>query len=38
MFQNEFKESQGGQIGISLNIHWAEPATDNADDVMAADR
>ncbi len=37
LFQNEFRESQGGQVGISKNIHWVEPATDNTEKVMAAD-
>jgi len=25
LYKNKFSEGQGGQVGITLNIHWAEP-------------
>lgn len=39
LYEAEFKESQGGQCGITLNVNWAEPKDpNNSEDLEASDR
>ncbi|CAH1996365.1 unnamed protein product [Acanthoscelides obtectus] len=38
LYQREFKKSQGGKIGISLDTNWAEPMTNSTEDIKAAER
>ena len=39
MYHNHFASHQNGEVGITLNIDWAEPVYgDNADHLAASDR
>ncbi|XP_069695517.1 myrosinase 1-like isoform X2 [Periplaneta americana] len=38
IYDKEFRESQGGQIGPVLNFDWQEPRTDSPEDEEAAER
>jgi beta-glucosidase len=39
IYENEFKQQQQGQVGITLNSNWAEPKdASNPDHVAASDR
>ena len=39
MYHEKFAAAQKGVIGITLNIHWAEPRDPtNSDDIEAAER
>ncbi|XP_047004632.1 myrosinase 1-like [Schistocerca americana] len=38
LYDEHFRPTQKGKIGITLNIDWSEPATDSADDAEAAER
>uniref|UniRef100_A0A182NJ66 Cytosolic beta-glucosidase n=1 Tax=Anopheles dirus TaxID=7168 RepID=A0A182NJ66_9DIPT len=38
LYWNEFKPTQQGSIGITLDSSWCEPATDAEEDVRAAER
>ena len=29
LYQTKYAQSQGGKVGITLNIHWAEPEDPN---------
>eukprot|EP00913_Durusdinium_trenchii_P017721 g16654.t1 len=37
-YRDEFKEKQGGKIGITLNMDWRQPLTDSEEDQAAAQR
>ncbi|KAJ2953849.1 hypothetical protein O0L34_g1480 [Tuta absoluta] len=37
IYDNEFRPTQGGVVGISLHTMWYEPATDSEDDISAAE-
>jgi len=37
-YRSEFKASQKGDIGITLNMDWREPLTTSSDDVAASQR
>eukprot|EP00438_Fugacium_kawagutii_P036806 Skav208759 [mRNA] locus=scaffold1871:315200:324784:- [translate_table: standard] len=37
-YREEFKEKQGGVIGITLNMDWRQPLTDSPEDAAAAQR
>jgi len=36
LYYNSYSEIQGGKVGISLNIHWAEPQDPNNPEHLAA--
>ncbi|RPD65700.1 beta-glucosidase 1A [Lentinus tigrinus ALCF2SS1-6] len=38
LYRDEFKASQGGRIGITLDLHWQEPWDDSPANVKAAQR
>ncbi|KAB0804171.1 hypothetical protein PPYR_01141 [Photinus pyralis] len=38
LYQNDFKPTQQGQVGISIDLQWYEPATDSLDDLNATKR
>lgn len=38
IYEKEFKEKQGGSIGIALNTGWMEPMTNSTEDRAAAAR
>ncbi len=39
VYQKEFRPTQKGKVGISLNVNWAEPRDpENEDDLAASDR
>ena len=38
IYEAEFKEAQGGQVGITLNTDWFEPGSENQVDIEAAER
>ncbi|XP_021923725.1 lactase-phlorizin hydrolase-like [Zootermopsis nevadensis] len=38
VYKNEFREKQGGKIGIALNIHWCEPVSVSVEDVAACEQ
>ncbi|KAF9414420.1 hypothetical protein HW555_007674, partial [Spodoptera exigua] len=37
LYNKEFKPTQGGQCGITISVNWFGPATDSAEDQMAAE-
>ncbi|KAG7306154.1 hypothetical protein JYU34_008749 [Plutella xylostella] len=37
LYNNEFKASQGGQVGITISINWFGAKTDSAEDEAAAE-
>jgi beta-glucosidase/6-phospho-beta-glucosidase/beta-galactosidase len=38
VYEAEFKEAQGGKVGITIDSGWYEPATDKPEDIEAAER
>lgn len=38
MYNEEFREKQGGKIGMTLDTHWYEPVTDSEEDIAAQQR
>ncbi|XP_047004902.1 myrosinase 1-like [Schistocerca americana] len=38
LYDQRFHPTQGGRVGITLNIDWYEPLTSSADDAEASDR
>ncbi|RZC33946.1 myrosinase 1-like, partial [Asbolus verrucosus] len=38
MYNREFKPTQKGEVGITLNLEWSEPATDSPQDIAAAEQ
>ena len=38
IYESEFKETQNGVVGIILNANWHEPASDQPEDIEAAER
>ncbi|KAJ8936633.1 hypothetical protein NQ314_012249 [Rhamnusium bicolor] len=38
IYQNEFKEKQGGRVGIVVDTDWYEPASNTSEDKEAAER
>jgi beta-glucosidase len=38
IYRSKYKESQGGQIGLSVDCEWAEPNSEKPEDKVAADR
>ncbi|XP_044761903.1 myrosinase 1-like [Coccinella septempunctata] len=38
IYDKEFREKQGGKIGITIDTIWAEPRTNKSEDVEAAER
>lgn len=38
IYNQEFRSSQNGKIGITLNFEWSEPATNKIEDIEAAEQ
>ena len=38
IYESEFKETQGGKCGITIDSGWYEPASDKPEDIEAAER
>ncbi|KAI0711358.1 beta-glucosidase 1A [Earliella scabrosa] len=38
LYREEFKSTQGGQIGITLDCHWQQPWDDSPENIAAAQR
>ncbi|XP_023717245.1 myrosinase 1 isoform X2 [Cryptotermes secundus] len=38
LYSNEFRDTQKGKVGISLNSRWYEPETESAADIEAAEK
>ncbi|CAG9119619.1 unnamed protein product [Plutella xylostella] len=36
LYNNEFRASQGGKVGITISVNWFEAETDSEDDKLAA--
>ncbi|XP_055533478.1 myrosinase 1-like [Wyeomyia smithii] len=37
VYRNEFQEAQGGNIGITVDVAWAEPRSNSTDDLEASE-
>jgi len=38
IYEAEFKATQGGKVGITIDSGWYEPASDKPEDIAAAER
>jgi lactase-phlorizin hydrolase len=38
IYEREFKATQGGKVGITIDSGWYEPATNSSEDIEAAER
>jgi beta-glucosidase len=38
MYEEEFKPTQHGYVGITLDTYWYEPASNDPADIAAAER
>ncbi|XP_049836490.1 myrosinase 1-like [Schistocerca gregaria] len=38
LYDEQYRAKYNGKVGITLNVDWAEPATNSAEDIAAAER